>query len=151
MAAIWKSPSLEELEISRDIDAIWCSRRATRFAERIGFAFNEAWEIAISVSELTTNVLKFAKTGTLRLCRIESPQPGIEIVVDDEGPGIDDIEAALVDGYSEGRLLVEDGWSRARRGLGTGLGAVGRLMDQLQIENKPEGGVRVTAYKWLKQ
>lgn len=141
----------EKLEISRDIDAIWCSRRATRFAERMGFPFNEAWEIAISVSELTTNVLKFAKTGTLTICCVESPQPGMEIVVEDEGPGIDDIEAAVVDGYSEGRLLAEEGWNRERRGLGSGLGAVGRLMDQLQIENKPEGGVKVTAFKWLKQ
>jgi serine/threonine-protein kinase RsbT len=143
--------STESLEIARDIDAIWCSRQATRFAREMGFGFNESLEIAISVSELTTNVLKFAKTGVLTLCRIESPQPGVEIIVEDNGPGIDDVEAALTDGYSEGRLLFGDGFTGERQGLGTGLGAVRRLMDQVEIENKTEGGVRVTAHKWLKE
>jgi serine/threonine-protein kinase RsbT len=141
--------SSQSVEISRDIDAIWCSRQASRFAQEMGFRFNESWEIAISVSELTTNVLKFAKTGVLTFCRVESPRLGVEITVEDEGPGISDIEAALIDGYSEGRLLAEEKWIRERHGLGTGLGAVRRLMDELEIENKPEGGVRVTAHKWL--
>jgi len=143
--------SSETLEISRDVDAIWCSRRATRFAETMGFGFSEAWQVAISVSELTTNVRKFANTGTLTLRRVDSPKSGIEITVEDEGPGIDDIEAAVIDGYSEGRFLAGEGFGRGRRGLGTGLGAVGRLMDEMKIENKTSGGVKVTAYKWLKE
>jgi serine/threonine-protein kinase RsbT len=141
--------SKKRLEISREIDAIWCSREAARFAADAGFSSNEIWEVAISVSELTTNVLKFARTGTITLCRVESPHPGIELIVEDQGPGIDDIETAVMDGYSEGRFLTDDRWIRARNGLGTGLGAVRRLMDRVEIENKPEGGVRVTASKWL--
>lgn len=141
----------KRIEISREIDAIWCSREAARFAEDAGFSGNEIWEIAIAVSELTTNVLKFARTGMITLCRIQSPHPGIELIVEDQGPGIDDIETAVIDGYSEGRFLAEDRWIRARNGLGAGLGAVRRLMDRVEIENKPEGGVRVTTYKWLER
>ena len=141
--------STKRLEISREIDAIWCSREAAKFAADAGFSSNETWKIAITVSELTTNVLKFARTGTITLCRIQSPRPGIELIVEDQGPGIDDIETAVMDGYSEGRFLTDDQWILARSGLGAGLGAVRRLMDRVEIENKPEGGVRVTASKWL--
>lgn len=143
--------SPESLEISRETDAIWCSRQATRFAEELGFGSNEVWKIAISVSELATNVFKFARTGTLTVRCVKSPRPGIVITVEDEGPGIDDIESAVIDGYSEGRLLTEDRGIQERRGLGAGLGAVTRLMDRVEIENKPEGGVRVTSYKWLEK
>jgi anti-sigma regulatory factor (Ser/Thr protein kinase) len=38
---------------------------------------------------------------------------------------------------------------RGRRGLGIGLGIVSRLMDDLVLENRAQGGARVTARKWL--
>ncbi|MCP4602504.1 MAG: anti-sigma regulatory factor, partial [Proteobacteria bacterium] len=136
-------------QISRDEDTIWCSRQATEFAENIGFTSNAIWEIAISVSELVTNVLKFAGTGTLSLRSLESPSQGIEVIVEDDGPGIEDIEHALMDGYSEGRSL-KDTSVVERRGLGAGLGAVKRLMDEVEIVNKAKGGTKVTTRKFVR-
>ncbi len=136
-------------QISRDSDAIWCSRQATVLAQDVGFDSTAIWEIAISVSELVTNVLKYAGKGTISLLRLEEPKvDGIEIIVEDEGPGIADIESAITDGYSEGRN-AQDIPIADRRGLGSGLGAVQRLMDDVRIENRPEGGVKVTARKNL--
>lgn len=137
------------LRIARESDAIFCSSEAARYAQRAGFAGKDLWEVAIAVSELVTNVIKYAGTGRVILCQLDQPRLGIEIVVEDEGPGIQDIESALIDGFSEGRLLTEQDFKRPPRGLGAGLGAVDRLMDEIEIENKEPRGTRVVIRKWL--
>lgn len=137
------------LRISRNSDSIWVSRECARYAKRIGFQNGELWDIAIAVSELVTNVSKFAGTGTVTICWLRCPRKGIEMVVEDRGPGIEDIEAASEDGFSEGRKLDENVPLSERRGLGAGLGAVHRLMDDVIIENRASGGVRVIVRKWL--
>lgn len=137
-------------KISRDLDSIWCSQETVAFAELLGFDSIGLSEIAISVSELVTNVVKYADEGSLTLSRIDSPRIGIQIIVEDDGPGISDIDSALIDGFSEGHHLVDDEVPIGkRRGLGAGLGAVQRLMSSVSIQNKPEGGTRVVAQKWL--
>lgn len=137
------------MDIRRAADSIWCSRRCARLAEEAGFRDAALWEISIAVSELVTNVIKYAGKGTLILRRLDAPKPGIEIEVEDEGPGIHDVGQAVIDGYSQGRMLDRDERSRGRRGLGAGLGAVHRLMDEVEIANRPEGGARVVARKFL--
>ncbi len=136
-------------EISREIDSIWCSRQCARVAKNLGFSENDLWEICIAASELVTNVLKYAGTGrmTVRSLSSNATEPEIELVVEDSGPGIDDIETALIDGVSEGQEIVQVPDPRLRRGLGAGLGAVQRLMDKVTIENKTPSGVVVTARK----
>jgi len=136
-----------QVGISNSSDSIWCSRSTVRLGRSIGFQGHALWEIAIVVSELISNVVKFAGRGVLE---VSTTAEGIRIVVEDEGPGIEDIESALQDGFSEGRLLCEDDLVTGRRGLGSGLGAVRRLMDSVEIRNKPGGGVRVEAFKRLR-
>ena len=63
---------------------------------------------------------------------------GIEIVVSDNGPGIDDVDQAMRDGYSTGS------------GLGLGLSGTRRLMDSMQIESVRGAGTTITVRKWLR-
>jgi serine/threonine-protein kinase RsbT len=135
--------------ITTEADSFWCSRLCTDAARRIGFDGKEIGAIAIAVSELVTNALKFAGSGVLTARRIESPRVGIELSVEDRGPGIRDPAAARIDGYSEGRLLQPEEYAHRTRGIGAGLGAVARLMDEVSIESPPGGGVRVVARKFL--
>ena len=53
----------------------------------------------------------------------------------DAGPGIDDVELALMDGYSTGKSL------------GSGLPIARRLMDESKIESSP-AGTSIVAHKW---
>ncbi len=132
-----------------DSDKIWLSREAMNFAKAIGFSNTEQAQIAIALSELASNAIKFAGKGTLTLMRLKPPNQGLLIIVDDNGPGIKEPDKAVLDGYSEGEFINPDEF-RKRRGLGSGLGAVARMTDSLKIENKPEGGVRATAKKLLR-
>ena len=120
-------------------------------AAYLGMTDRDIWSLAIAVCELCSNVLKFAGGGTVHIDQMDYPKPGLRIVVEDEGPGIDDIESALKDGFSEGRLIAERDGTVRLRGLGAGLGAVQRLMDTLHVENREEGGLRVVTEKFLQR
>lgn len=131
--------------IVADTDAIALRVASRRFAASHGFLPNSQWAIAISASELATNVLKYGAGGTLRL-RWLAERTTLEMEAVDRGPGFEDIDAAMRDHITEGRdLRTGDVSMIGRRGLGTGLGAVDRLMDRVTIQNLPERGSRVVA------
>ena len=139
----------EEISIERKTDRQWCSYASSQYAKKLGFHHRDAAVIAISVSELASNVLKYAGSGSMTIKTIRQPKPGIEITVEDTGPGIADIDSAIQDGFSEGRYVEGKGFTSERRGLGSGLGAVARFMDDLMIENRQQGGLRVVVKKYL--
>jgi len=131
-------------------DALASHTACAAFARELGAGERAAHEIEIAAAELATNLLRHGGGGTLVARAIAEPEPGIELVARDEGPGFSDIESARRDGFSQGRDLVTEVPPTARSGLGAGLGAVERLMDELRIENREGGGATVTATKRLR-
>ena len=94
--------------------------------------------ICTVVSELGTNILKFAGKGTVSLARInESGHDAIQVVAHDEGPGIRDVNLAMQDGYSTAETL------------GLGLPGVRRIMTTMKIDTAVGRGTTVVASKWL--
>ncbi|KXS43973.1 MAG: anti-sigma regulatory factor [Methanolobus sp. T82-4] len=89
----------------------------------LGFPEMYIFRAAISASELASNLVYHTTAGgTISIKGIRKKGCiGIEIISDDSGPGIKDVNMALQDGYSTGP------------GLGSGLPAVERLMDELEI------------------
>lgn len=119
----------------RDVERVRREARAT--ATRIGFGREEAEAVALAVSELATNLVRYAPGGELLVTACsEGTRTGIAIESRDDGPGIADVALALQDGYSTGG------------GLGSGLPAVRRLMDDFALTTGP-AGTRVEAHKWL--
>jgi len=130
-------------------DGVWASARARSFAMSLGFRGTDLGAIAIVVSELVSNAVKFAGGGTVCLSELKSPRAGVQIRVEDVGPGIAEPSLAVRDGWSEGRARRPEDPIVGRRGLGAGLGAVQRLMDELTIEARDPRGTRVTVRKFL--
>lgn len=124
-----------EIPIHGEHDVMDASRRARQLAERLGFGRAAAYHIATSASELASNLLIHAGGGLLRARALLAPQ-GLELIAEDRGPGIPDLELALREGYS------------TAGGLGCGLPGVRRLMDEFSIESRPGRGTRVQAIKW---
>ena len=132
-------------EVQDANDLYFIRKRCMQRARRYGFDERQTWEIAIAVSELVTNVVKYARTGTVQIRRIAKPRAGIEIVVADRGPGFDDPETAARD-----EPPPPDQRPPGRRdGLGLGLGAVVRLMNAVWITNGRLGGALIRAHKYL--
>jgi len=136
------------VEITLRADVLRCGTAARQVAARVGFERKRQQELAIIVQELASNILKFAGTGIVRIREIARPRAGIEVQAEDQGPGIEDVEAALRDGHTEGR----DRLSRPRHSrpsLGVGLGAVQRLADDLSITSPPGEGTLVVVRCFL--
>jgi serine/threonine-protein kinase RsbT len=107
-------------------------------AKSIGFSDVESYCIATSVSELANNLVFHAhKGGTITMIVIKQDgKDGIEIIAEDEGPGIPDLKQAMQDGFS------------TNRGLGGGLPGVKRLMDEFYITSDVGTGTRIVTRKW---
>jgi serine/threonine-protein kinase RsbT len=123
--------------IIADVDVERIRREARTLARYAGFDRHDAEAILLAVSELATNLMRYAPGGELVVSVVsESNRVGILIQSSDPGPGIADVELALRDGYS------------TSDGLGSGLPGVCRLMDDLTIVSSPSGTF-IEARKWL--
>ena len=111
-------------------------REVRRLASAQGLDRFEVEAGALAVSELGTNLVRYAIEGELRLELCVGPRgSGVRVESCDAGPGIANLDQALQDGFSTGG------------GLGSGLPAVRRLMDEFTISSSPSG-TRVVALKW---
>ena len=113
-------------------------RAASIQAQALGFDEAEAGRIAVVVSELAGNLLKHVPGGGELLLRSaqRDGSVSIEVVAVDSGPGLDDQELALRDGFST------TGTS------GTGLGAVARLSDAFDLYSSPQKGTAILSRIW---
>lgn len=95
--------------------------------------------IATMLSELGSNILKYAGRGQLSMTRHDHTH-GVDIRIDaqDNGPGIADIDMAMRDHVSTGGTL------------GLGLPGVRRMADSFHIESVPARGTRVSALKCIR-
>ncbi len=126
------------MSIRSELDVITARQTAKKEAERLGFRSAKAYRLATAVSELAFNLRFHAHPGgTIRIAGVsDRGRVGIEIVAEDAGPGIPDIELAMQDGYS------------TNKGLGSGLPGARRLMDEFSIQSKVGVGTRIVARIW---
>lgn len=104
-------------------------RIASALAQRQGMNEGDTGRVAIVVTELARNIVLHAGRGQILARRMEGEgRAGVEILALDKGPGMADIERCLQDGYSTAGTP------------GTGLGAVARLSDFLDIYSLPGQG-----------
>lgn len=129
-------------------DRLATAALARRFGLHAGLSRPRSQELALAVAELASNVARHARDGTLVLRIVATPVPMIEVICSDRGPGIADTVAARRDGFSGGQQLAPD--SPRHAGCGLGLGAVERLMDEVQIDSNLGVGTTVTARKWIR-
>src|SRR5262249_7103177 len=109
------------------------------YAQLLGFAATDCDEIALVVSELASNVIKHATGGIFQFTSLErGGRTGLCIECEDTGGGLANPDQALTDGYS------------TAGSLGIGLGAVNRLMDDLELHNRAGEGLRVVCHRWIR-
>ena len=125
------------LAIGDDADGAVAVLRVGREADALGLDEADRMRVMTAASELVTNILKYARRGTLTLRRLEEGgRTGLEVVAEDRGPGIADLELALQDRFSTSGTL------------GLGLPGVRRMMDQFEITSTLGSGTRVRVRKW---
>lgn len=125
---------------ANDEAAIVTSRGAVReLARSMGFGTVDQTRIATAVSEIVRNVVLYAEQGAITFAVHDSGRgdSGIEVVIEDEGPGIEDMNMVLDGGYS------------TSGGFGRGVAGARTLVDEFHIDSEPGKGTRVEMRKWL--
>jgi serine/threonine-protein kinase RsbT len=126
-----------EVSIRTEADIIAARRAVREVVVALGFGLTDVTRIVTASSELARNVFKYGGGGVMRWRRVESNgRRGVELQFIDHGPGISDVGLALQQGYS------------TAKGLGLGLPAAKRLMDELDIHSVIGEGTTVTSKKW---
>ena len=129
----------ERIAIESDADVVTARQRARALAVGLEMPTTDQTLLATAISEIARNITAYAQRGEVRLDVIQDGgRRGIRVVAVDEGPGIDDVEKALTDGFSTGS------------GLGLGLPGARRLVDEFDIQTAPGEGTRVTLVKWTR-
>ena len=127
-----------ELKIESEDDSLKAVIKIKLLAEQMGFSDVMQTMIMTSVSEIAHNMYFHVGKGFLKINEItDGSKKGIEIIAEDEGPGIKNVDQALTDYYS------------TKGSLGMGMSGAKRLMDEFIVENKKPNGLRVTMKKWI--
>ncbi|HEU4615665.1 MAG TPA: anti-sigma regulatory factor [Kofleriaceae bacterium] len=129
--------SEQRVAIQREADIVLARQAGRQLAAELGFSTTEQTLIATAISEVARNIVVYAVQGEIVLTRTdEAGRVGIQVEAIDAGPGIDNKDLALRDGYS------------TKNSLGLGLPGARRLMDDFALESEVGRGTHVTMRKW---
>ena len=82
-------------------------------------------------------MLEYGGGGLVTIERLDNHgRAGVRVRFEDQGPGIEDLELAMRDGYTTGK------------GLGQGLPGSRRLVNEFAIESQPGQGTRIMVIQW---
>lgn len=127
----------DRLPIENSDDIVRVRQEVRSCAVQAGLGLVDQTKMVTAASELARNTLIYGGGGTVLVELVEeSLRRGVRLTFEDDGPGIADIEQALVDGFTSGG------------GLGLGLGGARRLSNEFLIKSEPGAGTRIMIARW---
>jgi len=126
----------KQLAIEQEKDIATARLEAWSEAVRIGLSKFASVKVATAVSELARNIVFYAGKGLVELRSLQDERgiTGLQIVASDQGPGIP------ADKLDE----IWSGTYKSQRGMGKGLIAVKKLVDDFHMDTRPGAGTTVT-------
>ncbi|WP_197088583.1 anti-sigma regulatory factor [Rufibacter radiotolerans] len=129
--------SKEKISIQKEQDVVLFRNRIKEVATKIGMSLVNQTKLITAASELVRNMLRYGGGGITHLEVISRNSiPGVRLIFQDEGPGIEDIPLAMKDGFSTGKSL------------GLGLPGAKRLVNDFSIKSEVGKGTTVTIIRW---
>jgi serine/threonine-protein kinase RsbT len=125
----------KRLPIEQEKDIATARLEAWSESVRIGLSKFTSVKVATAVSELARNIVFYAGKGTVELRAVRDDRgAGLQITAIDQGPGIDAKKLQEIWG----------GTYKSQRGMGKGLVAVKKLVDEFNLDTAPGRGTTVT-------
>lgn len=126
----------KKLAIEQEKDIATARLEAWSEAVRIGLSKFSSVKVATAVSELARNIVFYAGKGMVELRSLKDERgiAGLQIIASDQGPGIPPSK-------------LDEIWAgtyKSQRGMGKGLVAVKKLVDDFQLDTRPGVGTTVT-------
>ena len=127
----------ETIPVRSSEDVVKVRQRVRAWAVQEGLTLTDQTKIVTAASELARNTVVHGGGGTARLEVVsQNGRRGLRLTLEDQGPGIPDLQLAMRDGYTTGG------------GLGLGLSGSKRLCHEFDIQSKAGEGTRVIATRW---
>ena len=125
----------KRLPIEQEKDIATARLEAWSESVRIGLSKFTSVKVATAVSELARNIVFYAGKGAieLRSVRDDRGSTNLQITAIDQGPGIDTKKLQEIWG----------GTYKSQRGMGKGLVAVKKLVDEFNLDTAPGRGTTV--------
>lgn len=129
---------LDTCLIKTEFDIVKTRQLVRFYAKQLQMGIVDQTRLTTAASELFRNMYQYAGGGKVLIEKgIYGGHEAIIITCIDQGPGIENIEMAMKDGYTSGD------------GMGCGLPGAKRLVDDFFIESKLNKGTLVKIVKWL--
>jgi serine/threonine-protein kinase RsbT len=127
----------DRLPLRTEQDIVLARQMVRKLSQEAAFSLVDQTKMVTAASELARNALVHGGGGelvweTLR----EGDKKGVRLAFVDHGPGIANLELAMMDGWTSGN------------GLGMGLSGAKRLVNEFDIESQVGAGTRVTITRW---
>jgi serine/threonine-protein kinase RsbT len=127
------------VSIENEADIVTARQKGRELAAASGLSTTEQTLVATAISEVARNIVVYARRGQVVLAALEQQgRRGVLVVARDEGPGIENPDLAMRDGYS------------TSRSLGMGLPGAKRLMDEFELSTALGRGTTITMKKWVR-
>lgn len=127
----------ETLEIKVEQDVALFRQKLREYAGKTEMSVLDQTKLITASSELVRNILAYAGQGQVTVEEIsEEGQRGVKVVFIDAGPGIEDVEKAMQNGFS------------TSKSLGLGLPGAKRLVNFFDIKSKVGHGTSITIIRW---
>jgi serine/threonine-protein kinase RsbT len=129
--------SSQTVKVITSEDVVAIRQQVRKISLLLGFSIVDQTKIVTAASELARNLLDYGGGGTASLEVVQNGvRTGLRLTFEDNGPGIEDINMALKDGYTTGN------------GMGLGLGGAKRLSHEFHIDSAPGRGTKVSIVRW---
>ena len=140
LIARWLPSDTQPIPIYDEASVSSARQRVREAGERLNLTKEVIEKVALMASELTHNQLSHARQGYFAVKPVEREGvKGLEITAADIGPGIQEPTAAFKDQMS------------ATGSLGAGLGAVLRIADEIEVDDRISEGFCIVARKFQGQ
>jgi serine/threonine-protein kinase RsbT len=132
-----KAELLGKFKIETEYDIVMVRQTIRQHAKDAGMGIVDQTRITTAVSELFRNMYNYAGGGEVEIERgIVDSHQALIVTCRDKGPGIENLEQAMSDGFTSGL------------GMGYGLPGAKRLVDRFEIQSKVNEGTTVRIMKW---
>jgi len=126
-----------EYPLQTEQDIVLARQAVRKITQELRFSLVDQTKMVTATSELARNTLIYGGGGQLKFeIREEGGRKGLRLEFRDQGPGIPNLDLAMMDGWTSGS------------GLGMGLSGAKRLVNEFEIESVVGHGTRVTITRW---
>jgi serine/threonine-protein kinase RsbT len=127
----------DTMSLRSEQDIVFARQIVRKLAQEAKFSLVDQTKMVTAASELARNTLIHGHGGEMMWELLQDGlKAGVRLTFVDTGPGIANMELAMMDGWTSGT------------GLGMGLSGARRLVNEFEIESEPGKGTRVVIARW---